>query len=150
MLSPRRGIIFTAPTLMSGPVTHNTCVCVRLSLCAPEGSSYLSLPHVIHPPAPHVFVSLSGRDVTACFPYQRGLLQAKKKKSEGWKKAELSQWSQHLPVLNWRESRAGGRRVYHMSHLKTVSAHSHGAKQKQSFFSVFFTLLGHIFPKMES
>lgn len=38
-----------------------------------------------------------------------------------------------------------------MSHLKTVSAHSHEVKQKRSFFfSVFFTLQGHIFPKMES
>lgn len=84
------------------------------------------------------------------FPISERIVTGQKKKSEGWKKAELSQWSQHLPVLNWRESRAGGRIVYHMSHLKTVSAHSHGAKQKHSFFSVFFTLLGHIFPKMES
>lgn len=128
----------------SGPMTHNTCVRVRLSLCAPEGSSYLSLSYVISPL--QVFVSLSGPDVTACFPYQRGLLQAKKKwgmeKGRAVTVVSASACSQ--------KGRAGGRRVYHMSHLKAVSVHSHGVKQKRSFFSVFFTLLGHFFPEMES
>lgn len=148
MLSPQRGIIFAAPILIHtlGPwhITH----------------AYVWDFLYVHPKDPPTYLCLTS------FPPFRSLFlcQAqmwqhvshiredcyRPKKSEGWKKAELSQWSQHLPVLNWCKGRAGGRRVYHMSHLKAVSVHSHGVKQKRSFFSVFFTLLGHIFPEMES
>lgn len=51
VLSPRRGIIFAATILMSGPVTHNTCVHVRLALCAPEESFHPSLSRVTPPPS---------------------------------------------------------------------------------------------------
>lgn len=129
MLSPRRGIIFTAPILMFGPVTHNTFVHVRLSL----PPTYLCL--MSFPPSGLCFSVRPRCD--SMFPISERIVIDQKKKCEGLKKAELSQWSQHLPVFNWREIWTGGRRVYHMSHLKSVSAHLHGMKQKLSFFFPF-------------
>lgn len=152
MLSPGKGIIFTALTMMFGPVIYHVhgCVCVRvhmkeavwhfLSLNPDDPSSHLCL--ALSLPSRLCLSVQWDPDVTACFPYQRELVHWEPKQKKKVREVERQSCHSGLSIClfsigarqGWWEKSV----VYQMSLLKIVSVdlYSEAATQRKIILSL--------------
>lgn len=99
------------------------------------------------------FFSPSGPDVTACFPYQKRLLQAKKKKKKKWGLEKGRVVTDISASACFQLARGPGwweKSLPYVTSEVCERTLSRGKTKNVSFFFVFFSLLEHLFSSMES